>query len=61
MEMDAERCRRRLRAHIEAAWPIVEPTTAFVPQLHARVTGQAPPETVEVATMTALAVDPEAR
>lgn len=30
----AERARRRLYALVQAAWPIVEPTTAFVPNWH---------------------------
>jgi predicted phage terminase large subunit-like protein len=33
-ELEAERCRRSLRHFIEAAWPLVEPATVFVPGWH---------------------------
>jgi len=31
---EAELCRRRLRNYIRAAWPIIEPTTPFIPGWH---------------------------
>ena len=32
--LQAERCRRSLRAYMVAAWPVVEPATPFVPGFH---------------------------
>jgi len=34
LEMDAERCRRSLRAFIADAWPVLEPATPLVPGFH---------------------------